>query len=214
MVLIFLMEETAIGWLQSGVAAVVARRQLERLRLPANLADDVLQEARVRVWRQSLTHEDPPDAFEAVARRAIHQAAQDLHRKAWFRLPPDSIEELVHEPVGPSDVALPRELEDPCRRVVASRLARRPWVGAAALNEITFRLNPDVPIPDGAPAPDAGDDDHRVAWASMWLAGRFDCFPVSPDGDGDAVRQRRSRALAAVADELRAVIREIFQGVQ
>lgn len=195
------MDGSAIGWLQTPAAVVAARRALERQRLPANLADDALQEARVRVWRQ----EQSPDMPEAVARRAIQQAVADLHRKAWRRVVEEKVDDAA-DPVQPDRHAhLPGALEDLCRRVVNGRLARRPWVAAAVLNEITFRVHRDVPIPEEAPAPDAASDEEPLSWAALWLAGRFECFP--PEGSDDAAAgQRRSRSLSATARELRLVV--------
>jgi len=204
----------AVVWLQSPAAARAARHALERLRLPTGLADDVVQEAAIRAWRQAATHDDAPEHPEAVARRAIHHAATDLYRRARRRVVETDLDDVTDPPGHqPPEMSLPGALEDGCRRATQARLARRPWVGAAVLNELTFRLHPDVPIPDGAPAPDAGTDDHRTSWAALWLAGRTECFPGDGGSDDAATRQRRSRSLAAAAAELRlAVEKAVAEG--
>jgi hypothetical protein len=203
----------AIVWLQSSEAAHVARRELERRRLPRSLADDVLQEARVRAWRLAEAHDTPADNPVGVARRAIQRAVADLHRRSGRRVWETDLEDAstVIDCV-PGDVDVPGQLEDGCRRATHGRLAVRPWAGAAVLNELTFRLHPDVPLPAGAPGPAEGNDDHRVSWAALWLAGKIDCFPTRRTPDDAAMRQRRSRALAATANELRQVVEVALAG--
>ena len=205
------MESEALLWLQSPDAGVAARRELQRLRLPASLDDDVLQAARIRAWRMAEAHDQPPENAVAVAYRAIQRSVADLYRRTRRRVTEVDLDDTLGglEDVagaGPGEIEMPGDLEDSCRRAAHGRLAAKPWVGAAVLNELTFRLHPDVPFPAGAPAPTEGTDDHRVSWAALWLAGRTECFTGHGCADDAARRQRRARALSATAAELRQVV--------
>jgi hypothetical protein len=203
----------ALDWLHSPDAGVAARRELKRLRLPESLEEDVLQSARIRAWRLAERHDTAPDNPVAVGYRTVQQAVGDLYRRGRRRVRELNLEDYL--PVldsRPVDFDGPGDLEDDSRRAAHGTLATRPWVGAAVLNELTFRLHPDVPIPDGAPAPKAGDDEQHLSWASLWLAGRIDCFPNGRVPDDPAMRQRRSRALDAAALGLREVVAVALAG--
>jgi hypothetical protein len=149
-----------------------------------------------------------------VAYRAIQWAVADLYRKGRHRVEETELDDAQIPLVPlPGTVDLPSDLdEDDCRRAAHGRLARRPWAGAAVLNELTFRLHPDVPLPGEAPGPDSGTDDHRVSWASLWLAGAWECFPTPGTTDDATMRKRRSRALSLAADELRHVVEVALAG--
>jgi DNA-directed RNA polymerase specialized sigma24 family protein len=194
----------ALDWLHGDDAERGARRELERLRLPASLADDVLQDARLRVWRTGARRSEPPENPVAYAYRALQHAALDLYRRQRRRVAEVALDEPWPGPDGTrSDVDVPGEFEDGCRRAAHGALAVRPWAGAAALNLLTFALHPDVPIPPEAPRPDAGTDDQEASWAALWLAGKLDCFPAVGSAEDAAMRKRRSRALDDAARHLR-----------
>jgi hypothetical protein len=198
------MDHRGLDWLQSHEAMAAARSDLERLRLPISLADDVLQEARLRYWRLAEAHVDAAENPKGVARRAMKRAVLDLHRLRSRRVEETVLDDLPPGQQGsvvdPNPVA---EMEDACRQRLWVRLGRKPRAGAAALHELTFRLHGDVPIPDSAPRPVAGSDDKEIGWAALWLAGRDDCFSSGDGVETAAIRRRRSRALEETAAELR-----------
>lgn len=200
------MTTDTLGWLQTSEARAVAASALARSRLPASLVDDVLQEARLSVWRTLDESALVPENPTAYAHRAVTNAVYDLHRRRARRVEETSLDDDGQvAPTSVSDVVLRAELEDDCRRVAAESVARRPWAAAAVLNHLTFTLHPDVPIPDGAPSPEIGVDDQRAAWAALWLAGKTECFPSEEGIDDATTRQRRARAIAVVTDHLRRV---------
>ena len=188
-----------LEWLATKDARSGARRELERLRLPADLADDVVQEAALRVLRTMAGGGLVPDNPIAYGYRAIQNAAKDLYRRGRRRLTPEAFDDLPPgADEGSADVDVSGLLEDDCRRAVHGSLAVRTWIGAATLNELTFRLHHDVPLPDGAPGPES--------WAALWLVGKIDCFPDGDRREDAAMRQRRARALAAVRNELQRAV--------
>lgn len=179
----------ALDWLSTAAASGTARRTLQGQRLSTSLADDVLQEARLRVWRLEERHAEAPDAPEAVARRAIHRAVGDLSRRR-FRRPVEEHWDF-DDPIGVADAPPGSDEDDTRRAVIAAKTAAS--MRAAALAKITFAFHPDVPVPLAAPQPADGGDDQRTDWAALWLAGER-CFPP----DDPAVRKRRSRAIATL----------------
>lgn len=209
-----LVDSATLRWLESAAARQHATNALGRRGLPPTLVDDVLQEARVRVWRTEGRLPEPVDNPAGFGHRMLQYAVADLTRTTRRRPPAATAPADDHaaDPAPPVDVVVVAgAFEDACRRAVAEAMGEQPWRGAAVLTELTLRLHADVPVPVGAPAPVGASDDGAVAWAALWLAGRHDCFPVAPAGDDAATRRRRSRALAAVADHLRHVVR-LVQG--
>jgi RNA polymerase sigma factor (sigma-70 family) len=197
--------DEVLEWFGTKDARFAARRELERLRLPMDLADDVVQDARIRVMQTLARGGVVPDNPIAYAYRALQNAARDLYRRSRRRLSAEAFDDLpAAAEEGAADVDVSGLLEDDCRRAVHGSLALRLWVGAAALNELTFRLHQDVPFPDGAPTPEN--------WAALWLVGRTDCFPDEDHPEDAAMRQRRARALAAVRDELRRAVEVALAG--
>jgi DNA-directed RNA polymerase specialized sigma24 family protein len=193
-----------LAWLQTAEARRAAQRELERLRLPADLVDDALQDAAVRLWRTQTAGSVAPEHVEAYCYRVLQNAVRDLYRRRRRRVQEAPLEN-AESCAGPADVEVPGALEDGCRTALRASLVEQPWAGAGALNRLTFALHPEVPLPAAAPAPDAGTDLQRAAWASLWLAGRLDCFALN--GPDDAARRRkRARALDAVTDCLRVAV--------
>jgi hypothetical protein len=170
-----------------------------------DLADDVVQDARIRVMQTLARGGGVPENPIAYAYRALQNAARDLYRRSQRRLTAEAFEDLPPSAEeGAADIDVSGLLEDDCRRAVHGLLALRPWIGAAALNELTFRLHQDVPLPDGAPSPES--------WAALWLVGKTDCFPDKDHPEDAAMRQRRARALAAVREELRRAVAVALAG--
>jgi hypothetical protein len=204
----------ALKWLDTSDAAKAARREIRRLRLPLS-EDDLLQETRVRLLRTGGPSTAEADNAIGYAHRALQNAACDLHRRRRRRVVEDVLpddEVLVGTRWSVDDVKVPSQLEDECRRAVHGSLAARPWAGAAVLNELTFRLHHDVPIPREAPSPDGGTDEQECCWAALWLAGKLDCFPTLSELEDDAMRQRRSRSLRVVRDGLEHAVRVAVAG--
>lgn len=201
-----------LQWLDSPDAARVGRAEIRHLRLPLS-HDDLLQEARVRLLRTRFA--SPIENPAGYGRVAMQNAARDLHRRRRARV----VEEVwPEEDLMPdahwdgAEIDPPGQLEDQCRRAAHGSLARTPWTGAAVLNELTFRLHPDVPIPGGAPHPDGAGEDQEGRWAALWLAGKFDCFPDGDHPEDPAMRKRRSRALHEVMAALDRAVRVATPG--
>jgi hypothetical protein len=172
-----------------------------------------MQEARIRLWRTEVAATSSPENPAAYARRTIQNTVRDLYRRQWRRVREVTIDEIPPRfESGPDDIEVPNELEDECRRAAHGVLAAGIWAGAAVLNELTFRLHLDVPIPLDAPAPIASTDDQECSWAALWLAGRADCFPDAEHDDNTAMRKRRSRALESVAARLRQAVEVALAG--
>jgi DNA-directed RNA polymerase specialized sigma24 family protein len=193
-----------LAWLQTPEARRAAQRELERLRLHADLVDDALQDAAVRLWRTWQAGSAAPENLEAYCYRVLQNAVRDLYRRRRRRVEETPLDDA--EPcAGPADLEVPGALEDGCRAMLRASLIERPWAGAGALTRLTFALHPEVPVPAAAPRPEVGTDLQRAAWAALWLAGRLDCFAL--DGpDDDARRRKRARALDAVTDCLRRAV--------
>lgn len=182
-----------LDWLSTADARAAAGAELARPRLPATFVDDLVQDTAVRL-SVSLANGATPERPVAYARRALRNAANDLHRSrrrrehVWIDELPEP-EAVIDDPdLGP--------FEDHCRRVAA--LVDAGWIGSAALHLLTFTMHPGAAIPDDLARPVAGDDRAEAAWAALALAGRLDCFPGDDRPDDAATRQRRSRALAEV----------------
>jgi hypothetical protein len=195
----------AFEWLLTPEASAAARRELGRLRLPSSLADDALQDARVRAWRLASDRgRPPPDNPAAAAYRLLQYAVRDLYRRGRARPEEAEFDEAVVDAEAPPfELDVVDRVEDDCRRVLLPTLAATPWIGAAVLNELTFRLHRDVPIPDAAPAPRGSTDEQNLTWAALWLAGKVGCFPSAGRPEDAAMRQRRARALKAASERLR-----------
>ena len=207
------MSSAVLEWLQGPDAERGARRELERVRLPVTLADDALQDARLRVLRTATRGGRPPTDPVAYGYRALQNAVRDLYRRGSRRVSEVPLDELLPlADLDPITIDVPDRLEDDCRRAAHGTLAVRPWVGAAVLNQLTFKLHRDVAIPRRAPRPEAGSDDQEASWAALWLAGKVDCFPRGREREDAAMRQRRARALAAVADQLQHTVEVALAG--
>jgi hypothetical protein len=207
--------ELALKWLDTPEAAKAARREVHQLRLPLS-EEDLLQETRTRLWRTTKLDAESLANLPGYARRAMQNTARDLHRKRRRRvvedqLPDDEVLAVVLR--GPDDIDVPSDLEDECRRAAHGALAAKPWAGAAVLNELTFRLHPDVPIPRDAPGNTENTSDAQACrWAALWLAGKWDCFPDKGQVEDAAMRKRRSRALDMVFDGLAHAVRVSVAG--
>lgn len=208
--------DEALGWLLSADGSAAARRLAARHRLPAAVADDLVQDAAVRLV---VTFEGRGEPFEegfvagAYARRTLQTATLDLLRgdrrrpvAAWLGLPedgesggPDPLVALADPGPDLAALALSPLLEDGCRRALAGLLAPHPWAGAAALVVLTLGCHPGVAPAPGTPAPAGGAGaDQALVWAGLHYAGEAACFPGPGGADTPAIRQRRSRRIAAV----------------
>jgi hypothetical protein len=209
--------DEAIGWLLSADGSAASRRLADRHRLPAAVADDLVQEAATRLVVAFGGREEPfEDGFVAgaYARRVLQTVTLDLLRGDRRRPVVnndsahgdetssgllDPLSAMADRGVDVTELALSPLIEDGCRRALAGLLAPQPWAGAAALVVITLGCHPDVsPRPD-TPAPTGGaGDEQALVWAGLHYAGEHACFPAEGAADTAAIRQRRSRRIAAV----------------
>jgi hypothetical protein len=187
----------AAGFL-GGPGHGLARRTLSALGLPADLDDDLVQEALIRALRaeERGVHVDNIEAFTTVV---LQRAARDLSR--GLRRRPEG--HLVHEePLdGPSvddhpdAVVLDALDRDEVRERLGRELAGRARAVAGALAVFAVAVDGARPAAD-CPAPKAGAGEQEVlAWAGLFYGGRRDCFPRPGEADDDAIRKRRSRAV-------------------
>lgn len=194
--------QAVLDWFDGDEAVRRARKVVADRKLPAVLADDVMQEARIRI----LTHVEPDAAIDnpaAFGMRTIQYAIADLHR-AIRRRPVETLDADVAGASPDLPVAL---LADDVRRALARRIAPRPWVAAAALAQTTFLLHGDVALPVDAPTTDGTD--RQIEWAALWLAGEYGCFPLDGATEDAAMRVRRSRAITSVQQHLAEVVAAI-----
>jgi DNA-directed RNA polymerase specialized sigma24 family protein len=212
-----------VAWLGTDDARAAARADLRRYGLDWYDTDDLLHDVAVRLLRADL-----PDRIEnavGYARRAVQLRANDVLRGDLVRdrhrafVPvyddePDGADptaDLADPAAAAADDVIANATEDAIRRALAMTLATtKAWIVAAALNTLTIRVHPDVPLPDDAPKPDIDDADKADRWAALWLAGEADVFAAD---DGPAVRKARSRKLQAVDRHLRAVANSIGLGI-
>ena len=197
--------DDVLTWLSQPQALRAAERELRRLRLPLSLADDALQDARLRIWRARLRNTAAPVNPSAYAYRVIQNAVRDLQRPGRAPYYDDKLDEAASAPQAPAPT-VPVDLEDECRRIAYAVIADSPRPAAAALHLLTFLLHRDVPIPRAAPTPETVDDQHAAEWAALWLAGQVDCFPRDGEVEDQAIRQRRSRAIRAARSHLRRLV--------
>lgn len=201
--------ETEMGkWLRTPHARSAARGYLNRVRLPEDLVDDVLQETCVKLMYAAGGVKEPDDPYR-YANRALRNVTYDLGRSAKRRPKTDPIEDGDGAVEAAVETLVPDGLQDDCRRTLVPCEPGKPWVTAAALNVLTFRLNERVPVPKACPRPGAGDDDQATMWGSLWLAGKDDCFPVDGAADTPAIRQRRARAIQQIESRLRAALEAV-----
>jgi hypothetical protein len=198
--------DDVIAWFGTEEASEAARRYSQRLKLAPGFADEVFQHAVDKALRTRQRGVPPPENPAAYGERIMRNAAVDLYRKEKRRSGDVPVDDLLPDRDDPGKIDVSGELEDTCRRIAHGRIALKPWAMAAVLNELTFLLHADVAIPAAAPQPRRPGDEERVAWASLWLAGEHNCFPAAGKDDDEARRQRRSRALKVVAEQLRQTV--------
>ena len=194
--------EEVAAWLAGpeGRARVVA--SLDRRRLPASLADDLVSDVVV----EALCAREPIDEPAAWATTVLGRRAVDLvrarSRRPVVALDPwiDAGFEPVDDDASPETVALTGAGDD-LRRALATVVPA--VVRSAALTALTVAID-DPALPRDCPQPGAGAvAADRPLWAGVWFAGGHDCWTVP---DTPATRKRRSRAItrtrAALADAM------------
>lgn len=203
--------DAAAGFLTGDGNRVVARA-LAGHGLPGHLADDLVQEALIRVDRAEQRGEQVVNV-EAFTTVLVQRAARDLLRGIRRRPEGHTVAGAVDDLDGEAlaigtdlpeaavvDAAAAAEL----RRRVGAALGGAPRPAAGALAVLAIVLDGAGPA-DDCPAPKAGaGDDEALAWAGLFYAGRRECFPVGGEADDAATRKRRSRAV----DDQRRVLRD------
>lgn len=208
--------ESAAAFL-AGPGHRVAARALARHGLPVHLADDVVQEALLRLVR-ALDRGEQVGNLEAFATRLAQRAAQDLARGERRRPEGHAVAEPVEEVGAVATLAAADDLPEAAvlgaaaraalRSRVVAALAATPRPAAGALAVLAILLDGAGPATD-CPAPKAGAGDaEAVQWAGLFYAGRRGCFPADGAPDDPATRKRRSRAVA----EQRAVLAAALEG--
>lgn len=196
--------DLAAGFLAGPGHRVVARA-LAGHGLPAHLADDLQQEALIRVLRAEQRGDDVGNV-EAFTTVLVQRAARDLlrgiRRRPEGHAVPEPIDDLDADVrTARLDADLPEaevvgaEVAVALRRHVAAALVGSPRPAAGALAVLAIVLDGAGPAAD-CPAPRAGaGDDEALAWAGLFYAGRRECFPAAGAVDDQATRKRRSRAV-------------------
>ena len=188
----------AFAWLDTPAATRLANRLIHRYRLFLE-PDDVLNEARLRVWRRTATeHADLVNA-PAYCSTVIANIVKKIERGAE---PRDVDEELVWQP-GPGAV-VPQESDsaeflDDLRAGVETS-GEQPWVVSGALTAITLTLYDTCDL-RGVPQP-AGRAQQARMWAGLWFSGKRDGFFANQQADHPRIRQARARACSRIADLL------------
>lgn len=196
----------------------VAARAVAGLGLPAHLADDVAQEALLRVVRAE-ARGDEVGNVEAFTTVLVQGAAKDLLRGIRRRPEGHAVDDPV-DALGP-DVLTPQRRDDlpeaavvaaeaaaVLRRRVAAALTASPRPASGALAVLAIVVDGAGPAGD-CPVPKAGaGDDEAIAWAGLFYAGRRECFPLAGQPDDAATRKRRSRAV----QDQRRILRAAFAG--
>lgn len=194
---------TAVAtWLASSDGRQAAARWVRRLGLSADLAADVAQEVLVRTTVAVRGGEQLRNPA-AWANRVGAFAARDLLRGALRQ--PRAVLPEAEDPVelaaradDVEAVAVGADLAAAVRRAVATRIAPRPWVGAAALAHLAAAVD-GAPVGPRCPQPAGGAGPAEAAeWAGLWYAGQVRCFAEAGVTETPAVRKRRSRAVGQV----------------
>lgn len=182
--------------------------------VPAAVADvdDLLHEVWFRVTGRLGRHgpltgnDDAADAVRAYATRVMRNTVV-----SWLRASPrrslhvsrteeDGEATNLADPAATDPAALAGELFDDLRRSLHRQVRHaQAWRSAAALTWVTIAQEPALTVGPAVPRPEGDNWDAHAEWASLHYAGRHDCFGAP---DTAAVRQRRSRAIRAVKDEL------------
>jgi DNA-directed RNA polymerase specialized sigma24 family protein len=189
----------------AGPGRRVAARAVAGLGLPPHLAEDVAQEALLRLHRAEQRGEDVANV-EAFTTVLVQRSARDLLRGVRRRPEGHAVVPPIDDVAGEALVGgLERDLPEAAiigaevatgwrRRVVAS-LDEAPRPAAGALAVLAILLDGAGPA-DDCPVPKAGaGDDEAIAWAGLFYAGRRECFPPPGQADDPATRKRRSRAV-------------------
>lgn len=197
--------DAAAGFL-GGPGHGLARRALLGLGLPADLAEDLVQETLLRALRVEQRGEEIANA-EAFTTVLLQRAARDLVRGIRRRPEGHVVDEEPVDLVGGdgADAPVLDGLQTAAvREVLARRLTAVPRAAAGALAVVAVVVDGAEPAED-CPSPLAGaGEQEAVAWAGLFYSGRLDCFARPGARDDDATRKRRSRAV----QEQRQVLRE------
>lgn len=186
-----------------------AERQVRRLAGRSGLsgydalADTVLVDAKLRVWRRlstgvPLVVDHPGGYGTVVIRRVLRDLVADRDRyDPLDRAAPATVDQDV-----PAEADV--EVVDELRSALEHLGGERPWLTSAALAWLTLTDHPDL-RPDGAPWPQAGArPDQARCWPSLWFAGQRDLFDVPSDRRAAAAQRRtRARRIDAVLTRLR-----------
>jgi hypothetical protein len=189
-------------FLASPRGRAMVRRALDHNALSHQLADDITQEVLRRTLTQ-LARGTVIDNVEAFATTVAQRASIDVLR-GEMRQPRSfgdiELEEWEYGAVDARDDDVGAALvATGVRRALHSKAEPVPARAAAALAYLCVRVDGAL-VGDGCPQPGkgAGPDD-AAAWASLFYAGRDDCF-----GSSETHRKRRSRAVA----DMRAMLRD------
>ena len=192
--------EESLAWLDSNAARQFARRQLSDHDLPAGGADvdDVINEARAKVWRRSLGDPVQVRRTSAYCATVIANVVRRIVRGdiPYDPLDPtgaailDGDDESIHAPAAGGSRSPARSLDsiDSLRvRVETSGAAH--WTVSGALTFLTATSEADCDL-DDVPQPKSHSS-NAPYWSALWFAGRrSDCFP----GTGkDHARLRKAR---------------------
>jgi hypothetical protein len=178
------------------------------------LAENVLHEARLRMWhrRQSpqlLQLDDAPAAYgTAVLKSVVARlvSGRDAGEDLPLHLTAD--EETSESSTSGAETGVDL---DALRVAVEVVPAKELWVTAAALGWVTVTMFPDE-IPSDAPSPRAGSPPHQArCWPALWFAGERTIFGSGGGAGDDArVRKARSRRIEAVLDHIERA-REMYE---
>lgn len=212
--------EEATAYLYGEDGRRMVAQRLARYGLPAGLADDLAQDAFVRVLRSEERGLKPRNV-EAFVTTLVQRAARDLLR-GLLRKPEghlaaapeqEQVWEFVDdEPDAAEQLAMAERLSELGDRVDATRLRlaeqldSKPHPGAAALAVLAILHGDATPAAD-CPGPAGGvAQEERVWWAGVFYGGPDGCF-ASDDGAEDAnTRKRRSRALRATKQAMEVAV--------
>ena len=189
--------EESLAWFATPAARAHARGQLKFHHLPSNShdVDDVLNEARERVWRRSLGAPITAERPGAYCAQVITNIVRRIIRSD-IELDPltdhaEPLPDTAHSP-GSSPVI---DTVDALRIRIETCGAPH-WVRSGALTFVTAVSEPDCDVRD-VPQPQSHTSNAHY-WSALWFAGRrTDCFPGTGK-DHPRLRKARNRAIEIV----------------